>query len=93
MPALALIGSGPPGDNRWRIWFPALVVMGTACLVNASRCDRLHCYLTCPVFLIAAALSMLHGLHHTSVSWNWIGGGVLLGWLLGYGLECGPDDT
>lgn len=43
-------------------WHPALllmgtaacVVMGVACLVNAARCHRLHCYLTGPYFLLLA---------------------------------------
>jgi hypothetical protein len=32
----------------------ACVVMGIACLVNAARCHRLHCYLTGPYFLLVA---------------------------------------
>lgn len=32
----------------------ACVVMGIACLVNAARCHRLHCYLTGPYFLLMA---------------------------------------
>lgn len=32
----------------------ACVVMGVACLVNAARCHRLHCYLTGPYFLLMA---------------------------------------
>ncbi|WP_411961219.1 hypothetical protein ACK3BE_32300 (plasmid) [Pseudomonas mandelii] len=30
----------------------ALAVMGGACLVNAARCRRLHCYITGPYFLL-----------------------------------------
>jgi hypothetical protein len=32
----------------------ACVVMGVACLVNAARCRRLHCYITGPYFLLVA---------------------------------------
>ena len=32
----------------------ACVVMGLACLVNAARCHRLHCYITGPYFLLLA---------------------------------------
>lgn len=35
-------------------WIPALLVMGIGCLVNASRCGRLHCYITGPAFVLAA---------------------------------------
>lgn len=51
---MALIaGSVWPKMHFW-LWIPALLVMGIACLVNAKRCGRLHCYLTGPVFLVAA---------------------------------------
>ena len=87
VPTLALIVSAPLGDQRWWIWSPALAIMGGACIVNAARCRRLHCYLTGPVFLLGSLFSMLRGLHQTSVSWNWIGGFVLLAWLTGYVVE------
>lgn len=41
-PALLLIGAA------------ACVVMGVACLRNAARCHRLHCYITGPYFLLLA---------------------------------------
>jgi hypothetical protein len=36
------------------LWIPAFLIMGVGCLVNASRCGRLHCYITAPIFLLAA---------------------------------------
>ncbi len=42
-----------PSGRPW-LWIPAFLVMGVACLVNAARCGRLHCYLTGPLFLLAA---------------------------------------
>ncbi len=45
-PALLLIGAA------------ACAVMGVACLVNAARCGRLHCYLTGPYFLLLAVGAM-----------------------------------
>ena len=38
---------------------PALAVMGGACLVNAARCRRLHCYITGPYFLLLALGALL----------------------------------
>lgn len=35
--------------------------MGFACLINAWRCGRLHCYFTGPIFLIGALLIALVG--------------------------------
>ncbi|MCY1290184.1 hypothetical protein D9M69_446280 [compost metagenome] len=37
----------------------ALAVMGGACLVNAARCGRLHCYITGPYFLMLALGTLL----------------------------------
>ena len=36
-----------------------LAVMGGACLVNAARCRRLHCYITGPYFLMLALSALL----------------------------------
>ena len=87
LPVTALVASAPMGDARGWIWCPALTLMGAACVANAVRCGRRHCYLTGPVFLIAAALSVLQGTHLLSVGWNWIAGGTVLGWAIGYLLE------
>ena len=35
--------------------------MGIACLVNARRCGRRHCFLTGPLFLIASVVILLIG--------------------------------
>jgi hypothetical protein len=35
--------------------------MGAACLPNARRCQRFHCYLTGPYFLVLALTSLLYG--------------------------------
>lgn len=48
-----IVGSSWPSIRSW-LWIPAFLVMGVGCLVNASRCGRLHCYLTGPLFVLAA---------------------------------------
>src|SRR5712691_6250159 len=48
-------------EGRAWIWIPAFLVMGGGCLANATRCGRLHCYFTGPLYILAAlyvALSM-----------------------------------
>ena len=45
------------------VWPLSLGWMGVACLLNARRCRRLHCFLTGPLFLVLGVLSLLHGLH------------------------------
>ncbi len=54
LPTVALVlGLGWTMLRPW-LWIPALLVMGIGCLVNASRCGRLHCYFTWPLFVPAA---------------------------------------
>jgi hypothetical protein len=35
-------------------WTSAFVSMGVACLLNARRCGRLHCYFSGPILLLGA---------------------------------------
>ena len=76
------------GDTRWFVWTPALAVMGIACVANAARCGRLHCYITGPVFLMGAALAALRGLDRRLLSWNIVSAVVLIGWVAALGWEC-----
>lgn len=51
--AAVVVGSSWPSMRSW-LWIPAFLVMGIGCLVNATRCGRLHCFFTGPVFVLAA---------------------------------------
>src|SRR5229473_1500376 len=53
-PSIVLVAGLSWATLRPWIWIPAFLIMGVGCLVNASRCGRLHCYITGPVFLLAA---------------------------------------
>lgn len=76
-------------------WPLALSFMGVACLLNARRCGRTHCYFTGPFFLLLALLSLLYGLGVLDLGrrgWSWLSLALLLGtvalicvpeWLLG----------
>jgi len=49
-------------EPRWMIgatWAVAFAWMGGACLVNARRCGRLHCYFSGPILLIGAVVSFV----------------------------------
>ena len=48
--SLLLAGTAWEAARPW-LWIPSLVVAGAACLANASRCGRLHCFVTGPLFL------------------------------------------
>ena len=61
---------------RTPTWPIALVWMGTACLANARRCGRTHCYLTGPFFLVMAMAVLLHGYGLVPLGphgWIWLG--------------------
>jgi hypothetical protein len=45
------------------LWFAGFLVAGLACLANAARCGRWHCYFTGPLFLLAAVYNALAGFH------------------------------
>lgn len=64
------------------LWTPALLVAGTACVVNAARCGRLHCYLTGPLYLAGVIATLLVGLEFAPPRWNWIAMGVVGGTVL-----------
>ena len=64
---------------RTLFWTPALLVAGTACVVNARHCHRLHCYFTGPLFLVAAVVTLLRGLEVVALPWVWIGAAIVGG--------------
>jgi len=60
-----------------------------ACIVNALRCGRVHCYVTGPFFLLMALVALSYGLgilHLGANGWNLLGlvglVGVLALWYL-----------
>ena len=79
--ALVLAG-GLESKAKALVWALALVWMGVACLVNARRCGRLHCYFTGPFFLATAAAALLHGFEVVWFGpdgWRWLGATLIVG--------------
>jgi hypothetical protein len=71
-------------ESPWRawIWVPSLLWMGAACLVNAIRCGRTHCYFTAPLFFVMACVGLLDGLGLLALgprAWTWLGLGLVIG--------------
>ena len=60
------------------LWIPAFLVMGAACLANATQCGRVHCYVTGPLFLIAAVYVAFWGFHLVPMQPN-----IFLGCIVG----------
>lgn len=44
------------------VWPSLLTFLGVACLLNARRCGRTHCYVTGPFFLLLAGIALLYGI-------------------------------
>ena len=94
LPVIAIVASGyEPLSRGWRtgIWTAALTVMGAACIANATRCGRIHCYVTGPFFLLAALGTLLYGLGVIPLGangWNVIGLTILIGAIV---LCCLPE--
>ena len=86
LPTVVLIASTLANPIlKTTVWTASLLWMGLACVVNASRCGRMHCYFTGPFFLLLALASLLHGLGIISFgpnSWRWIGITLLLGGII-----------
>ena len=79
--AFALGFREPPG-LRTVLWATSLAVMGVACLLNASRCGRVHCRFTGPFFILGALTSLGYGLGLLPFGpsgWSWIGQGTIIG--------------
>ena len=58
-------------------WTASFAVMGAACVINARQCRRRHCFVTGPVYLLAALASLLLGLRILPIGrygWGWIVG-------------------
>ena len=83
--ALIIIG-GSFGDRARTIsWTVGFGVAGTACVMNARRCGRRHCFYLGPLYLLAALTSLLYGLNRLPLGangWNWIMGCALAGTVL-----------
>jgi len=63
IPAAILLISPTIGTRYLVVVWPALLTfMGVACLLNARRCGRTHCYATGPFFLILAVVALLYGI-------------------------------
>ena len=91
-PWVLIVGTSNTGNITHTIaWTFAFTVGGVACLVNARRCGRLHCFYTGPLYLLAALASLLYGLRILPLGqhgWDWIlGTAVTVSLLACCGLE------
>ncbi len=87
LPAVLFLAGIAWTAARPLLWIPSLAVAGAACLVNASRCGRLHCFVTGPLFLLGAIATLLDASGVLAIDWRWILAAVTLGTGIGYGLD------
>ena len=86
VPIFAMLAAiGVPHPVKTWIWGAALLWMGGACLWNARRCGRRHCYWTGPFFLAMTLPVLAHGygvLSFGTDGWKWLGLTIGLGAVL-----------
>jgi hypothetical protein len=82
---LVVIGGFTGNLVRTVLWTAGFTAAGVACLVNARRCGRRHCFYTGPLYLLVALASLLYGLQILPLGgggWNWIVGIAVAGSLV-----------
>jgi hypothetical protein len=89
VPSALFLGGIAWGGARAWLWVPSLAVAGVACVANAARCGRLHCFVTGPTFLLAALVTVFVAAGVIDIDWRWILATVVAGTAAGYGLEWG----
>lgn len=77
IPIVAMLAMlGVPHPVKTWVWTGALVWMGVACLWNARRCRRRHCFWTGPFFLVMTLPVLGYGyglLPFGTEGWKWLG--------------------
>jgi hypothetical protein len=81
IPQAAMVaGLFVPIPIRTTIWIVALIWMGTACLLNARRCNRTHCRYTGPYYLaMSVPVLALAPVSAAFYVWVILAGLILLG--------------
>ena len=80
MPKVAILaGLFFPVSVRAMIWIIALIWMGTACILNARRCNRTHCRYTGPYYLAMTVPVVVLGIGVVSAGiYGWISLGLII---------------
>lgn len=80
---LAIVAGAFVGaPERTVIWTVALIWKGTACLINARRCGRVHCRFTGPFYFLLIVPVVLQGTGLVSLgpyAWWILGTTILIG--------------
>jgi hypothetical protein len=83
VPIAVLSAGGFTGpDLRTVLWTGALLQMSIACLLNAWRCGRMHCYFTGVFFLLGAVATPAYRFGFLPLGtdgWDLLGYSILIG--------------
>lgn len=86
---MLILGGHFSGARTW-LWFFGFLAAGAACVINAARCGRRHCYFTGPALLLGAGYMGLVGLHFVAMNENLVlnavAGVAVLGCLMEHSL-------
>jgi len=82
--AASVVGLCFPVSVRAVIWTIALIWMGTACILNARRCNRTHCRYTGPFYLVMIVPVLALATVVPAGIYGWMSTGVFI--LAGSGL-------
>ncbi len=86
-PTVLFLAGAAWGPARAWLWIPSLAVAGSACVANAWRCGRLHCFVTGPLFLLGALATLLDATGLVAIDWHWVLIAIIAGTAGGYWLE------
>jgi len=84
LPILLLASAFLWPQARGILWSIAFLWIGGACLANALRCRRAHCYFMGPLFMILGLLSILNATGIASIPWKFVGWAAGLGAFLSF---------
>jgi hypothetical protein len=87
LPVVALIVGSYWQKGRLLLWIPAFLVMGAACLANAARCGRVHCYITGPLSLLAVVYVVLAQFHFVPMDAGYFLDSILAIFILAFLVE------
>ncbi|MEY8828816.1 hypothetical protein AB9K34_10435 [Sedimentitalea sp. XS_ASV28] len=83
LPIAAMVAViGVPHPVKTWVWVAGLLWMGAACLWNARRCSRAHCFWTGPFFLLMTLPVLGYGyglLPLGGEGWKWLGAAIGVG--------------
>jgi len=77
-PTAAIVAVGALGASQTGltvVWTLGFAVMAIACIANAVRCGRVHCYFTGPFLLPVTLAAFPHGLRVVPLGpkgWQWL---------------------